>query len=49
MLPDVQVRAYADDIALVLPDWKAAAPVLQGILAEYALGSGLELNAAKTV
>jgi len=49
LVPSVLVRAYADDIALILPQWREEAPRLQRVLQDYAAVSGLELNMAKSV
>ena len=48
-VPGALTRAYADDIALVLRDWRESAPVLASLLAEYGTISGLELNMDKCV
>ena len=47
--PDSLVRAYADDLTVVLPAGLRKLPELQVIFAEYAMVSGLHLNLPKTV
>ena len=47
--PDVLVRAYADDTALVLTDFWKDAPKLQRIFDEFGNISGLRLNLQKCV
>ncbi len=46
---DVLCRAYADDLAIVVPDGLRRLPDLFCLMSEFALGSGLELNLHKTV
>ena len=47
-LPGILVRAFAGDIALVVPDVATAAPLLPPIFADFAILSGLHLNLPKT-
>ena len=49
LAPEVLIRAYADDIAMVLPAGPPATGVLEQIFAEYASFSGLRLNFRKCV
>ena len=48
-LPDAVLRAYADDLAIVLADAPHAAPVLEVVFEEYAELSGLRLHHGKSV
>ena len=47
--PDVVVRGYADDTAMVLPDLRSQWAPVQAIFAEFESVSGLGLNLPKTV
>ena len=47
-LPRALVRAYADDLAVVLPDGVYAAQVLEPMFDEYARVSGLKLHHGKS-
>jgi exonuclease III len=47
-LEGATIRAYADDIAIVVPDLHKALPMLAETFAQYASFSGLELNMHKT-
>ena len=49
LFPTDMIRAYADDLALVVKDFPAAAPIVIRTFEEYASISGLHLNLAKTV
>ena len=49
LLPDATIRAYADDLAVVLRTGQSAFPLLITIFEEYALIAGLQLNMPKTV
>ena len=49
VLPDATIRAYADDLAVVLQNGQSAFPLLITIFEEYALIAGLQLNMPKTV
>ena len=49
LLPDATVRAFADDIAIVLPDVEHAMPTLEGIFEDLADIAGLGLHLAKCV
>ena len=49
LLPQCTFRAYADDLAAVVPSLSDALPVLVPLFHEFALLSGLELNVGKTV
>ena len=49
LLPDVHVRAFADDIALVIPDIAQALPILQDIFREMEQVGNLGLNMPKCV
>jgi hypothetical protein len=48
LLPQATPRAYADDLAVTLPDGRAAIPTLIGLFAEYESFTGLRLNMPKT-
>ena len=48
-LPEVVIRAFADDIALVIPDIEAAMPILQEIFHGAHKVANLELNMPKCV
>ena len=48
-LPEVWVRAYADDTAVVLNDFWRQAPALASIFEDFASVSNLYLNYAKSV
>ena len=47
--PDMLVRAYADDTAVVTTDFQRDAPKLQRIFEEFGRISGLHLNGSKSV
>ena len=49
LLPKALIRAYADDLALVLPDGLGSAPLLENVFEEYAALSGLVLHHGKSV
>ena len=49
LLPAATVRAYADDICMAMGDIWAQIPLMQRLMQEFALCSGLELNLLKTV
>ena len=48
-LPTATVRAYADDLAVALQNWKAAMPLLVRAFQDFASASGLHLNFSKVV
>ena len=48
-LPQVFVRAFADDIGLVLGDVEKELPELAEVLREFSEMSGMEINLTKTV
>ena len=48
-IPSGMVRAFADDIGLVVEEWAREWSTAQGIFQEFATMSGLELNVPKTV
>ena len=49
LFPQALVRAYADDLAMVLPSTHDTIAPLVQVFEEYALISGLQLNLPKTV
>lgn len=49
LLPGAVLRAYADDVAMVVPDVEEALEVLEEIFDEYAALSGLRLHHGKSV
>ena len=49
LCPDVVFRAYADDLAAVVPAVTSSLPRLARIFGEFAQISGLHVNMAKTV
>ena len=49
LLPEVVVRAFADDIGIVTPNFHSTADTLSRIFREFARLSGLKLNMPKTV
>ena len=49
LLPDLTIRAFADDIAVVAPDIHTCIPVLVNIFKDTARVSGLTLNIPKCV
>ena len=49
MFPDATLRAWADDLAMVLPMGANRLSKLQAFFDEFALVSGLQLNLPKTV
>ena len=49
LTPGSIVRAFADDIAIVVPDVDAALPILAGIFQDLELLAGLALNRPKCV
>lgn len=48
LFPTASLRAYADDLAMVIPEGVQAFGRLEATFTEYALLSGLELNIKKT-
>jgi hypothetical protein len=48
-IPEGEVRAFADDIGLVVRNWARDCGTAQTIFREFAVMSGLELNISKTV
>jgi hypothetical protein len=48
-IPDGHIRAFADDIGVVVEDWARDCGIAQTIFKEFATMSGLELNIPKTV
>ena len=49
MLPSCLTRAFADDVAMAIPDVSIAFPVLIPLFQDFARISGLELNVGKSV
>ncbi len=49
LLPEATVRAYADDLAIVVKHGPSAAHVLEPLFSEYEKVSGLRLHIGKTV
>ena len=49
LLPDATIRAYADDLAVVLRTGQSAFPLLITMFEEYALVAGQHFNMPKTV
>ncbi len=49
LCPEVLIRAYADDIAMVVPRGWEQLPMLHKIMEDFALCSGLALNLPKNV
>ena len=49
LCPDACIRAYADDLAIVLPNGIASCSLLEDLFHGYATISGLKLNIDKTV
>ena len=47
-MPELEPRAFADDIAAVTPNFEATAGELHVVFAEFGLLSGLHLNMPKT-
>ena len=47
--PDVQIRAFADDVGLVLTDVGRQLPILAAALEEFGAMSGMQINLPKTV
>jgi len=48
-IPNVAVRAFADDIGMVVEEWEVHGRIAQTIFSEFANMSGLKLNLPKTV
>jgi len=48
VFPSAMLRAYADDLAMIIPEGIQAVTQLERTFSEYALISGLELNIPKT-
>ena len=48
-LPEATVRAYADDLAMVIPNYQERLPALELIFEEYERLSGLKLHHGKSV
>ena len=48
-MPSSTIRAFADDIGLVVENWSRDHSIAQGVFQEFAVMSGLELNIPKTV
>ena len=48
-VPEATVRAYADDLVVVLPKLMEALPTVVPLFSHFALASGLQLNFAKVV
>ena len=49
LMPDALLRAYADDLSIIVKNGTSAFPRLINIFNEYAIISGLQLNLPKTV